>query len=43
MLKHGSVVHPTMFLASLDMKTAFDEATPRYVAQIMEDHNTHGR
>ena len=28
MLKHGSVVRPTMYLASLDIKTAFDKAKP---------------
>ena len=42
MIKHGSVIRLTMFLASLDLKTAFDEARLRHVAQIMEDHNTHG-
>ena len=42
MLRHGSVVRPTMCLASMDIKTAFDKARPRHVAQIMEDHNTHG-
>ena len=26
MLRHGSVVRPTMFLASMDIKTAFVEA-----------------
>ena len=29
MMRHGSVVRPTMFLASLDIKTAFNEARPR--------------
>ena len=29
MMIHGCVVRPTMFLASLDIKTAFDEARPR--------------
>ena len=42
MLKHGSVARPTMYLANMDTKTAFDEARPRLVAQIMEDHNVHG-
>ena len=31
-----------MYLASLDIKTAFDEAKPKHVAQIMDSHNTHG-
>ena len=35
-LKHGSVVRPTMYLASLDIKTAFDEARLRHVAKITE-------
>ena len=42
MLKHGSVIRPTMFWASLDIKTAFDEARPRHTAKIMECHNIHG-
>ena len=42
MLKHGSVVRLTMYLASMEIKTAFDEARPGHVAQIMEGHNTHG-
>ena len=42
-LRHGTVVRPTMFLARLDIKTAFDEAKPpKHVAQILEYHNTHG-
>ena len=42
MLRHGSVVRTTMYLASMDIKTAFDEARPRHVAKIMENHATHG-
>ena len=42
MLRHGSVVRPTMCLASLDIKTAFGEARPRHLAQIVESHDTHG-
>ena len=41
-LRHGTVVRPTMHLASLDIKTAFDEATPKHVAKFFDDHNTHG-
>ena len=41
-MKHGTVVRPTMFLASLDIKTAFDEAKPKHVARTLDDHNTHG-
>ena len=26
----------------MDIKTAFDEARPRHVARIMENHDTHG-
>ena len=39
---HGTVVRPTMYLASLDIKTAFDEAKAKHVAKIMENHNTRG-
>ena len=28
-----------MYLASLDIKTAFHEARPRHVAKVMEDHD----
>ena len=42
MLKHVSVVRPTMFMASLDIKTAFDEARPRHIAKIVESHDIHG-
>ena len=41
-MKHGTVVRPTMYMASLDIKTAFDEAKPKHVAKIMDSHNTHG-
>ena len=40
MLKRGSVVQ--CILASLNIKTAFDEARLRHVAQIIDSHNTHG-
>ena len=42
MSKHGSVIRPTMFMASLDIKSAFDEARPRHIARILESHNIHG-
>ena len=29
-------------MASLDIKTAFDEAKPKHVVRILDDHNTHG-
>ena len=38
---YGSVVRPRMYVASLDIKTAFVEARPRHVAKIMESHDTH--
>ena len=41
-LKHGSVMRPTLCLASLDIKTAFDEAGPRHVAKSTENHDRHG-
>ena len=40
MLRHGSVVRPRMCLASLEIKKAFDEARPRHVARLMENHDT---
>ena len=42
MLRHGSVVRSTMYLANMDIKTVFDEARPRHVAEIMENHEKHG-
>ena len=33
-MKHGTVVRQTMYLASLDIKTAFDEAKPKHVAKF---------
>ena len=41
-MKHGTVVRPTMYMASLDIKTASDEAKPKYVAKFLDNHNTHG-
>ena len=41
-MKDGTVVRPTVYMASLDIKTAFDEAKPKHVAKIMDSHNTHG-
>ena len=41
-MKHGTVMRPTMYMASLDIKTAFDETKPKHVANIMDSHNTHG-
>ena len=41
-LRHGSAVRPTMYLASLDMKTAIDETKPKHVAKILDSHATHG-
>ena len=42
MKKHGCVARPTLFLASLDIKTAFDDAKPKHVANIMYRHGFHG-
>ena len=41
-LKHGGALRPTVCLASLGIKTAFDDAKPKHVAQIMDSHNAHG-
>ena len=32
--KHRCVARPTMFLASLDIKTACDDAKPKHVANV---------
>ena len=42
-MKHSSVKRPTMYLASMDIKTAFDVAKPKHIANIMEHHDVHGR
>ena len=42
MMRHGSVMRPTMYLASTDIKTAFDVARPKHRATIMDDHDAHG-
>ena len=34
-LRYARVVRPTKFLAGLDIKTAFDEAKSKHVAQIL--------
>ena len=36
------MVRPTLYLASLDIKTAFDESKPKHVAKMLDSHNTHG-
>ena len=41
-MKHDSVIRQTMFMASLDIKTAFDEERPRHISKIMESHDIHG-
>ena len=41
-MKHGTVARPTLYLASLDIETGFDEARSKHVAKIMDSHNTHG-
>ena len=42
MIRHSSVIRPTVYLASMDIKTAFDVAGPKLIARIMEEHNVHG-
>ena len=34
-MKHGTVVRSTMYLASLDIRTAFDEAKTKHVADCV--------
>ena len=31
-----------MYMASFDIKTAFDEAKPKHVPNIFDSHKTHG-
>ena len=35
-------MRPTMFVASLDIKKAFDDARPEHVAGMMQKQNMHG-
>ena len=39
----GQLVRPTMYVAGMDIKTAFDEARPWHFGLNVEDHKTHGR
>ena len=39
---HGSEKRPTMYVANMDTKTAFDVARPMHIATAMEDPNVHG-
>ena len=41
-MRHGSVIRRTMYLESMDIKTAFDVARPEHIAKIMDDHDVHG-
>ena len=41
-MKRGTLVRSTLYLASLDIKTAFAEAKPKHVAKIKDSHDTHG-
>ena len=40
--KHGSLRHPTWYVASMDIKSAFDVAKLTKIAQILEEQNMHG-
>ena len=31
MMRHGSVIRPTMYLSSVDVKTAFEVARPKHI------------
>ena len=42
MMRHGSVIRPTKYLASMHIKTLFDVAGPRHIAKIVEDLDVHG-
>ena len=38
----GNAVTPTMYLATLDIKTVSDETKPKHVAKFLDNHATHG-
>ena len=40
---HDTEKRPTMYVASMDIKTAFDVARPKHTAKIMVDQDVHGR
>ena len=37
--RHGSVKRPAMYLACMDIKTAFYVTRPKHIARVVEDHN----
>ena len=39
---HGSEMGPTMYLASMEIKTVFDVARPKHFSQNMVDQEVHG-
>ena len=39
---HGSEKRPTMYVASMDICTAFDVARPKHIAKMMGDQDVHG-
>ena len=41
-MRHGSVKRSTMYLASMDIKAAFDVAKPKHIANILGDQDVHG-
>ena len=41
-MRHGSEKRPTMHLASMVIKTAFDVARPKHIVKIMGDQDVHG-
>ena len=41
-MEHGSKKRPTMYMSSIDIKTASDVARPQHVANITGDQQVHG-
>ena len=39
---HGSEKRPTMYVASMDINTAFVVARPKHIAKMMGDQDVHG-
>ena len=41
-MRHGTVVRPTMYWQAWTSRRPFDGAKPKHVAKIMDNHNTYG-
>ena len=41
-MRHGKKKRPPMYMASMDINTAFDVARPKHIARITGDQDVHG-